>query len=151
MTDPAIILNRIQQRRKADDLIAFVESSLLELEKTGRQIFWRTIIEKAPYPPIADRTRRIHEELRNEGTKEMKSHHEPKTYSPRNDPEIDDTLEQVERIQELTDNCHWEDAEEAAETSKQIGETIDNTGRVSQKQQEALDNIEAAMKKWIRD
>lgn len=67
--------------------------------------------------------------------------------------DVDEALEQCERIIEMTEDVPDPGIDFAIgtrETTEGIQDTIERTQRVTKNQQEALDNMESALGNWLR-
>jgi len=67
-------------------------------------------------------------------------------------PDVGKTIEQAEKIIELTEDLPdkaMEFGESVADRCQGIAGTLEVSNRVTKAQQEALDNMEAAVRKWL--
>lgn len=70
------------------------------------------------------------------------------------DDDADATLEEIEAALELVDDLPdraQEFGESVSEKLRAIAETIERTGEVTERQQTAIDNMSAGIRKWMRD
>ena len=70
---------------------------------------------------------------------------------------VKEAIEQVERIVEMCEQVSvfdssdaWDFASSVGEKAQSIGETIEERNTVTPAQQEALDNMESGISRWIR-
>lgn len=76
----------------------------------------------------------------------------PSRASKYNDQTVDYAISIVEEITEMYESgeCNWDSAEDVTARAQDMGQTISKSGRVTQKQVQALENMREGMRKWMR-